>query len=367
MTGKAAVFTGAGKPFDIREYPVSSPGPGQVRLRLLASGICGTDVHICGGRLAMPSPIIPGHEFVGIVEEIGTPGASDALGQTLEPGQAAISYVALPCGRCFSCLNGYEASCLNLGVTFAGDPERAPHFYGGFAEYHFCPDNRLVIIPEDINREAVGAMPCAGPTIICGCRYAGGLKAGELVVVQGTGPVGLFAIAWAAAAGCTVAAIGSSSNPLRLDLARRLGAVEVWDYRHTSIEERLQAVGTLARRLGRGNGADAVIEASGSPAAIPEGMKLCRTLGRYLIPGQYSDSGPVGIEPQLFAFKAISMIGSGQYTLADVNEYMRFLQRRSDLADILAETVTDRYRVEEADEALKNAAAGRSIKAVFIS
>jgi threonine dehydrogenase-like Zn-dependent dehydrogenase len=195
---------------------------------------------------------------------------------------------------------------------------------------------------------------------------AGGMRSGEIVVVQGTGPVGLFAIAWAAAAGCYVVAIGSSSNPARMDLAEKLGAHEVWDYRKTTADDRLKAVQALAAKLDRGDGADVVIEASGAPSAIPEGMALVRTLGRYIVPGQYSASGSVEIEPQMITFKAMSIIGSGQYTIADIGEYISFLRNNPGVQKDLASTITHRYKIADANEALSNASAGVSVKGVFV-
>lgn len=366
-TGQAAVFVGPGLPFEVRTYPVLDPGANTTRLRLAYSGICGTDVHIAEGRLPIPPSFIPGHEFIGVVEAVGEGSAIDALGQPIEIGDAAIACVAIPCGKCFNCLNDGMANCLNFGVTFSRDPSMEPHFHGGYGEYLFSPTGNLVVIPRGIDLEAAAAFPCAGPTIIQACVNGGPMKSGELVVVQGTGPVGLFAIAWAAAAGCVVAAIGSSSNPDRMALASELGAQIVWDRRNTTPEQRLADVQQLAKELGRGDGADVVIEASGAPNAIPEGMNMVRTLGRYLVPGQYSASGAVEIQPQLITFKAISIIGSSQYTIADLGAYVQFLKDHPELYDVFASSITHRYAVADVNTAIDNASKGLSVKGVFVA
>lgn len=366
-TGQAAVFTAPGCPLEIRSYPVVEPAAGTTRLRLARSGICGTDVHIAEGRLPIPPSFIPGHEFIGVVEAIGEGATIDALGQPIKPGDVAIACVAIPCGACFNCRNGGMANCLNFGVTFSKDPSEAPHFFGGYGEYLFSPTGNLVVIPEGIDLDAAAAFPCAGPTIIQACVNGGALLPGELVVVQGTGPVGLFAIAWAAAAGCVVTAVGSSSNPERMELARRFGARIVWDHRNSTAEQRLSELQQLAVELGRGDGADVVIEASGAPGAITEGMSLVRTLGRYLVPGQYSVSGGVEIQPQLITFKAMSIIGSSQYTIADLGTYIQFLQNHPELYAPFASSITHRYAVSEVNTALANASKGLSIKGVFVA
>jgi len=364
-TGLAAVYTAAGKEMEIRRYPVKEPKGGDVLLRLELSGICGTDVHICEGRLPLAGPMILGHEFIGRVQALGPRARADGLGNALAQGDAAVACVAVPCGKCVSCRRGDTASCLRFGVTYFRNPDEPPHFFGGYAEYLFSPCRNLVKVPRGLSLEAVAAFACAGPTCIRAFETAGGLAKKELVVVQGTGPVGLFAIAWAAKAGCSVVAVGSGSNRKRLALARRLGASMVLDYRKTAAEERAKAVRKLAERLGRGDGADVVFEASGSPRAIPEGLDLVRTLGRYIVPGQYSSSGGVEIQPQLITFKAIRIIGSGQYKLQDIGAYLDFLTRRRDVQRAFAACVTHRYRVRDANKALANASKGKSVKGVF--
>lgn len=364
--GTAAVFVKANAPLDIREYPVLAPAAGDVVLRLACSGICGTDIHILEGRLPMPPPFIPGHEFLGTVESLGAGVSHDGLGTPLAAGDLTIACVALPCGHCFSCRHGHTASCLNFGVSNARDPQKAPHFFGGFADYLQQPSGTCIRVPKDITPAAAAALPCAGPTSIRAFEVAGGLTPGELVVVQGTGPVGLFAIAWAAKAGATVVAIGSGSSPERLTLAKSFGAAEVIDYRAVSADERLARIQALAKDLGRGNGADVVFEASGSPQAIPEGMSLVRTLGRYIVPGQYSASGTVAIHPELITFKAMQIFGSGQYKLADIAAYLAFLRRHNDVQRLFSESISHRFTVAQANEAVGCVSRGETIKAVFI-
>jgi D-arabinose 1-dehydrogenase-like Zn-dependent alcohol dehydrogenase len=361
-----AVFTQANEDLEIRQYPVDPPRDGDVLLSLERSGICGTDIHIHEGRLAIPGPFIPGHEFIGRVAEVGGGGLTDAFGKPLTTGDLAVVCAANPCGECLNCRTGETASCLAFGVTFLRDPEEAPHFHGGFGEFVYSQSGNLVAIPESVDLDAAAAFPCAGPTTIRAVAYGGGLNSEEIIVVQGTGPVGLFAIAYAAQQGCTVLAIGSSAKPERMELAKAFGASEVFDYRATSIEERLEAVRALATKENRGDGADVVIEASGAPQAFVEGLQLLRTRGRYMVPGQYSDSGEVAIPPHAITLRALQVIGSGQYTLEDVKDYLDFLSAHKDLQQAFARTITHRYKVADANSALACASEGASIKGVFV-
>jgi len=364
-TGQAAVYVGANRPLELRRYPVLPPERGQVRLKLVMSGICGTDIHILEGRLAIPPAFIPGHEFIGRIEALGENVKTDGLGNPLKKGDAVIACVALPCGRCFCCAQGETASCLNFGVSNIKDPQTAPHFFGGFGDYLHQPAKTLVKIPAGIDLRAAAALPCAGPTILRALDFAGGLSGKELVVVQGTGPVGLFAIAYAAAAGCTVLAIGSGSIPQRLKAAKNLGAKLVMDYRKIPAEKRLKTVQEIAAKLHRGNGADVVIEASGSPSAIPEGMNLLRTLGRYVVPGQYSSSGPIPIQPELITFKALKIIGSGQYKMSDIAAYLAFLKKHPKTARAFTRLVNP-FPLRKAVQAIRATSSGRVVKGVFV-
>lgn len=364
---QAAVFTGPNQPLAIRAYPVTPPRGNYVLLGLLRSGICGTDVHIAEGRLAIPAPFIPGHEFVGTVRALGPRAKTDALGQPLREGDTVMACVAKPCGHCFNCAQDETASCLAFGVTYLKDPDHSPHFFGGYGEVLYHPAAGLLRVPQGLDLDAVSAFPCAGPTVIRAMDFAGQLAKGELVVVQGAGPVGLFAVAWAAKAGCTVVSIASGSNPRRMALARKLGAQVVLDYRKTTVDERRARVLKIAAKLKRGDGADVVVEASGVPSAIPEGLGLVRTLGRYLVPGQYSASGGVEIQPQLITFKAIKIVGSGQYKVSDLRTYLRFLRKYPDIQRAFAQCITHRYRIADANVALTDAAAGRSVKGVFVA
>lgn len=363
--GKAAVFMPETRSFDVREYEVSSPAAGNAGLSLRFSGVCGTDVHIYEGKLGpMPFPMILGHEFVGRVEALGEGVTVDGLGTPLAVGDDAIACVAIPCGKCLSCTKGETASCMAFGVTYSKPADEAPHFHGGFAEYQEIPAANLVKIAPGLDVRAAAAFPCGGPTIIRACTYGGGLAKGELVVVQGNGALGLFAVAYAKAQGCRVICVGSAANEKRLSATMELAPDIFVDFRKTGNEELQALVVEEAKKLGRGDGADVVIETSGDPNAFQTGLVLLRTRGRYLVPGQYSNRGDVAIPPHLITFRALSVIGSGQYTMADIAVYLEFLAAHPDLQRIFSGMVAT-YAVSDINTAIADAAAGCAIKAAF--
>jgi len=363
----AAVFKAPDQNFEIRRFPVAKPSSGNAGLTLVASGICGTDVHIHGGFLPMPSfPLIIGHEFIGKIDALADADAADAFGNPLKKGDTAIACVAIPCGKCFNCRRGETASCLAFGVTYARNVEEAPHFFGGFAEYLYSPLNNLVKLTDDIDPFAAAAFPCGGPTVIRACEYGGGLEPGEIVVIQGNGSLGLFALAWAKAHGCRTIVIGSAANPGRTASTNELAPELFFDYRKDSAAEISAKIKEYAATLDRGDGADVVIETSGSQNAFPVGLALLRTRGRYFVPGQYSNRGLVSIEPQQITFRALRVIGSSQYTMNDIKTYLDFLKTHPDLQAVFARMVA-KYPLKSVNTAMADAKAGKAVKCVFVS
>lgn len=351
-TAKAAIFKGENKPFEVKEYPLSSPSPGQALLKLCISGVCGTDVHICHGRLSMPSPLIIGHEFIGEVEEIN--------GSGFEAGEKVIFNTASPCGECLLCKEGNSANCLNFKVSFAQNPEQAPHFFGGFAEYAYADIKNLVRIPEDVDYKAAAVFPCAGPTVIhalkLGRLYGEGIKRIKTAVVQGIGPVGMFAAAWLKKSGVeNIAAICKTVS------AAREGILEDIGIRHLVNTENAAA---LIDKLTGGIGADLSIECSGNPGAFIQGINLLRNRGIYLVPGQYSDSGNISFGPQAITFKALQIFGSSQYDTSDVEDYLKFLQQHPDLQKVISNSVKA-FKIEEVNEAMEYAKSHAACKVVF--
>ena len=359
MKAKAAIFMGANAPFEVREYPVTEPPAGYARLRLDASGVCGTDVHFHRGKLAMEPGKIIGHEFVGTVEALGA-GETD-----LKIGDRVISDIAVPCGKCPLCLAGDDANCVNMRVTNGEFADCPPHFHGGYAEVNYSPLANLIRVPERLDPKVVCAFACPGPTALhaFGLARQAGVRPekSRLAVVQGLGPVGMFAVAWLKRCGAErVVALTARENPRRAALARGLGADEV-----LSVGGGEDAAVERISELTGGLGADLAFEASGAPAAVACALRFLRNRGVYLVPGQYSESGAVSVQPQLITFKALRIIGSSQYSVRDVEEYVRFLAENPDLEEKIAPLVTA-YAVEDVNAAFRDAEAGRNVKTVLV-
>lgn len=363
MKAKAAIFAGVNLPFEVKEYDVLPAPKGYGRSTLIASGICGTDLHIHRGKLGTAAPSIIGHEFIGKLDDCDE---AEAAKYGLKKGDNVIADIAVPCGECLLCKTGDDANCVNMGVTNGGNPDVPPHLYGGYTEVNFTPLTNLIRIPGVLDPTMVATFACPGPTVLHAITLAE--KAGvdfsekKVAVVQGLGPVGTFAVMYLKAIGIEkVYAITAGNNAEREALAKKLGADEVLNLTRQGTE----AITELLQKENGGLGVDLCFEASGAPAAVPQGMEILRNRGVYLIPGQYSNSGGIEIQPQLITFKALHLIGSSQYSISDVQKYLTFLCDHPELHDSILR-LGSRYKVEDINLAIEDAKSGNNIKTMLV-
>jgi len=363
MKAKAAVFMGPNTPFEVREFEVTKPPKGYGQMELIASGICGTDLHMYNGKLSVGAPSIIGHEFVGRLTDADE---AEAARYGLRLGDAVIADIAVPCGECILCKSGDDANCVNMQVTNGGSIDKPPYLYGGYAEVNYTPLRNLIKVPENIDPVVAATFACPGPTAIHACALAdrAGVKLSEInvAVVQGLGPVGMFAVLYLKRMGVkTVYAITSSYHPQREAAAMALGAERVFHLKTQGVE----AVTRALQAENGGLGVDLCFEASGAPSAVTQGMEILRNRGVYLIPGQYSDSGGIEIQPQMITFKALHILGSSQYSMCDVHHYVAFLGENADILPTLRGMGTH-YGVERINEAIADANGNRNIKTLLV-
>lgn len=359
MSTRAAVMTAPGRPLELWTVDDPELAPGEVWLDIVASEVCGTDVHLHHGRLTgVPYPIIPGHVSVGRVRE--TRGVeTDAGGRPLAPGDLVTFYdVVGTCHCCYYCaVAGQPNLCPQrkvYGITFGvGDGLR-----GGWAEsIHLVAGTSVFRLPGGLDVDDVIGGGC-GLFTGFGAVERADLEPDDTVVVQGSGPVGLAAAAFARLAGAGELLVIGDPDP-RLDLARRMGADRTLSVSGSTREERAAAV----LEATEGRGADIVIEASGNPAAIPEGFALLRAGGTYVIAGHYTDAGPVAINPHLdINRKHADVRGRWGTELGHVARSLALLARhRLPFADVIG----GRYGLERTGEALADVEAMRVTKAII--
>lgn len=347
-----------------REFSSVPPEPGAAVAAVTYGGICGTDVHLQQGSMTIPLPLVLGHEAVGTITSLGEGVTTDAVGQPLREGDAVTWMSNISCGSCFYCAREHEPSLCTARKIYGINQSSQvwPHLSGGWAEeIYLQPGSTIVRLPEGISAEQAISLGCAGPTIVHGLLRVATPRLGETVVVQGSGPVGLAAAMYAKLAGAAkVILVGGPAN--RLKLAAELGVsdVNIDIFEMSDAAERADAV--LAETMG-GRGADLVVEATGVPTAVAEGIELCRKNGRYLVVGQYTDHGPTPLNPHHVTRKQLQVLGSWAFAAEHYVDYVLSLPMVAARFD-LARLITP-YDLDSANEALADMRCGKTIKPVL--
>ncbi len=325
------------------------------------SEVCGTDLHLQEGRLAeTPYPLIPGHANVGTIDEVRGE-VCDVDGRPFTGGERVTFLdVHETCGKCWFCLVAKATTrCPRrkvYGITYGADEG----LLGGWSEYVYLkPGVKIVRLPDSLSFETAIGGGCGLPTALHAVERADS-HLGETVLVQGTGPVGLSAIALSRLRGpYRIIAIGAP--PSRLEAAQRMGADLVLDVAQTSADERRAAIMDLTY----GRGVDTAIEASGNPAAVPEGLDLTRDCGKYIVVGQYTDHGAIEVNPHLqINKKHLDVRGVWGIDYSHLHRAMLMLDRYNEQFH-WERLITNTYTLDQANEALAGVRGGEEIKAVI--
>jgi alcohol dehydrogenase len=271
QTMKAAVFHGQN---DIRleEVPRPHAGSGEAVIRITLTTICGTDLHILRGEYPVNPGLVIGHEPVGVIEELGEGLRGYKIGDRVLVG--AIT----PCGQCRACLSGQWAQCGHgEGIEAIGGWRFGNTINGAQAEYLLVPNAQanLAKIPEDLTDEQVVLLASTG---FSGAESAN-IRIGDTVVVFAQGPIGLCATAGAKLMGASFI-IGVESDPVRMEMSKRMGAHVVLNPKETDV---IAAVKKLTR-----GGADVAIEALGIQETFENCLRCLRPGGTLSSLGVYS-------------------------------------------------------------------------------
>ena len=204
---KAAVLPAYNQPWELKDLPDPKPGPGQVLIRIEASGFCGTDVHLHHGHLPfVPTPIVCGHEPVGIIEELGA-----GVTHLKKNDRVGVSWVQKGCGRCPACQSGCERYCLEGAQSWI-------QLGGGNAELMLAWATGCTLVPDGVSPEAAAPIFCAGYTVMSGLRMADP-RPGDRVAIIGVGGLGHIGIELSKALGFETLAVTSSEDKQKDALA----------------------------------------------------------------------------------------------------------------------------------------------------
>lgn len=340
-TMRVAELPGVGEALRVVERPIPEPGPGEVRLRVEACGVCGSDHFLQAGGFgpAVRMPVVPGHEAAGRVDALGEGVEGWAVGD-----QAAIYYITTPPDDRWAA---------------AGRPNISPYVTrmgvdidGAFAEYVVRPVAALVRPPAPVAPEVLAVLTDAVATPLHGLKRIAHVQPGESVVVLGVGGLGSSAVQLAKAFGSRVIAV--TRSPAKQDLARRLGADEVVA---AADVDPIDAV----RELTGGVGADVVLQLAADARADEQAIAMAGPGGRVVLIGAALE--PFSVRAAEIFWRELAVLGSRGFVPDDIRDAIDLYLSGRLAVDHLVERVRP---LEEANEALDDLVAGRVLRSVLV-
>lgn len=334
-TMKVAQIAKAGGDFEIVDRKVPDPTVGQVRIKVQACGICHSDVLVKEGSWpGIQYPRIPGHEIVGVIEELGAGVSEWKVGQ-----RVGIGWHGGEDGTCDYCRRGDFRNCRNLKIP-------GIHYDGGYQEFIVAPVEALVAVPESLDSIEAAPLLCAGLTTFNALRHSGAI-AGDLIAVLGIGGLGHLAIQYGSKLGYRVAAVGRGSG--NAALAKKLGANLYIDSTATNAAQELQKLG----------GARVILATAPSSKAMSAIFDGLAPHGKLIVVG--ADAAPIEVMPLQLISGSRSLEGWWSGTPADSEDTLRF----SELTGVRA--MVETYPLAKAGEAYARMISGDATFRVVLS
>jgi len=365
-TGSVAVFTGARKPFELREFPVPEPEPGAILVRVTLANVCGSDLHIWRGEYDVsrgqkePYCLAIGHEMTGQIEALGEGVTHDWANQPLRVGDRIAYQYFCPCGRCRSCQRGTTPRC-HEGHRYRYAPTEFPHFNAAYGQYYYLRKPQAVFrVPDNVSDDLAGPANCALSQVIDGLERAQA-GPGDTLVIQGAGGLGLNAIAVAKERGVD-RIIVIDGIPARLELAHEFGADETVSLRDfPTPEARVKRV----RELTGGWGADFVMELAGSAAVLPEAIEMLANGGTCLEIGNINQKQRVELSPAALVHGGKNLLGLMWYRPESLRRALDMLSTCADRYPF-HKILSHRYPMSAIDEAFRDQDGGQVQRAALL-
>jgi alcohol dehydrogenase len=320
---KARVMTAVKEPLKEREVPDPQPGPGQVRIRLHATGVCGTDVHVLEGELPVPLPIVLGHEPAGIVDAVG-PGV-----RFVEVGdRVGVSWYQAGCGRC--------RYCQRKQIKFCAEPKTWITNGGGYADYMIAEAEGCTLLPDGVSWEQAAPLFCGGISAMSAFNVARP-RVGDRVAVIGFGGLGHLAVQVAKAMGHDVVVITNTEDKRRDAIS--MGA-DVLVINNDAGKELLDM-----------GGADIILSFSPSMKQNSQALAGLRPGGRFVTTAVGLE--PIQVDPVQTLFKQISLIGSTHNQPGDVTQILDLVNTGK------VKSQLEVYPMEQINHVLERLSAGK--------
>ena len=313
---KAVRLIKPGQPLETQDIPIPPVGPGDVRVRIKAAGICHSDAHYRAGVSRVNYPLTPGHEIAGVVEEVGL-----AVSR-LKVGDRVCLHYMVTCGDCLYCSMGSEQFC-SAGHMLGKDRD------GGYAESISLPARNAFRLPDEIPFEQGAILMCSSATSFHALRK-GRVQAGETVAVFGVGGLGMSAVQLARAFGA-LEVYAVDINPNKLKMAAGYGAIPIHAVEADPVAE--------IKRLTGGRGVDVALELIGLPATMQQAVACLAMLGRAVMVGLTQQTIQVAPYRELVGREA-EIIGSSDHLAQELPTLIDLARRGAlDLSNVVTDHI----------------------------
>jgi NDMA-dependent alcohol dehydrogenase len=360
---KAAVLYEPNTPLNIEKVTLDEPQANEVLVKIVATGICHSDLHFMKGEMPVPMPVVPGHEGAGIVEKVG-PGVT-----TLQPGDHVVLMVSFSCGKCRYCVEGKPTQCVeNLPImsmaTLPGGGKRLRkgkdelhHMFGlaCYAEYTVVHERSCVKVRDDAPLDVVCLLGCGTSTGIGAAINSTGIKPGESIAIFGCGGVGLSAVMGARLAGAgKIIAVDTLDK--KLNMAKKLGAEYLIN---ASQDDPMAKVMEIT-----GGGADYALECIGNVDVMAQAFSSIRSGGKLIIVGMAPLGTALNIATYEFLLGKI-ISGSVQGDIKPQVDIPRYIDLYMNGRLPIDKLITRTYSLDEINEAFEALEKGRIIRSVI--
>ncbi len=364
MKSRAAVLFETGQKLEICEIDVQDPGPGEVRIQMVAGGVCHSDLHVMTGHLSAPLPAVLGHEGAGIVADVGAGVTS------VRPGDHVIPLWRLSCGECEYCTGGRPALCpagteirwsgrlLDGTSRFKLDGREIKHFAGvsSFSNYTVLPEKAVLKIPDDLPLERAALLGCAVITGVGAVINAAQVRPGRTVAVFGSGGVGINVVQGAVLAGAEkVIAVDLLES--RLEQAIRFGASHAVN---ASAGDPVEQI----RQLTGGRGVDYAFEVIGLPLTMRQAYDCLAKRGVAVVVGLTPTTAELTVPALSLVYEERVLTGSLYGSAAPKTDIPRLIDLYRAGGLKLDELLSRSYPIEEINQAYDALESGDTLRSV---
>jgi len=359
---KAAILTDYQTPLSIEDVQIDAPKAGEVKVKILATGVCHSDYHVMKGEWKFPLPVLLGHEAAGVVVEVG-PGVAG-----LKPGDRAALSFRPWCGRCRLCIIGKTVLCegytgdrfkMHDGTSRVhrnGQDVGVLGRMGSFAEYVVMPAEQVVPVTQDIDMASLALIGCAVTTGVGAVLNTAKVEPGSTVAVIGCGGVGLNVVQGAAVAGASrIIAVDLLDN--KLDYASAFGATDLVNGSKGDAVEQVQEL--------TGGGVDYAFEVIGNSKTVEQAIKMIRPAGTTVIVGMAPQHQTAGFDPLLFVQKEARLLGSWYGSARPRIDFQRFINMTLEGKLKVKEMISATYSLDEINEAYDRLGRGEVARSVI--